>query len=196
MTQEPIDSGTGRQLRKGQDMHPEELEQQNKELPTAQDALTISRKQYFELNDLVKKRTEQLEEINTALNVVLKKREQDARKMEQQISANFQTIVHPFLDRLRNTPLSSDQHQLLDLIDTNLKKILSPFSKKLSDSLISLTPNEIRIASMIRQGLTNKEIAQILNSSVRTIDTHRANIRKKLGLKNKKINLKSYLSHL
>jgi DNA-binding CsgD family transcriptional regulator len=196
LNQEPIDSGTGRQLRQERDMHPEELEQQNKELPTAQETLTISRKQYFELNDLVKKRTEQLEEINTALNVVLKKREQDARKMERQISANFQTIVHPFLDRLRNTPLNSDQHQLLDLIDTNLKKILSPFSKKLSDPLIRLTPNEIRIASMIRQGLTNKEIARILNSSVRTIDTHRANMRKKLGLKNKKINLKSYLSHL
>lgn len=196
MTRKQINSGTSKQLHQKLDMHQVEQEIQNKKLPTAQEKLTISRKRYFELNELVRKRTEQLEEINTALNVVLKKREQDARNMEEKISANYQTIVYPFLDRLRNTPLDSGQHQLLNLIDTNLRNILSPFSTKLSDPLIRLTPSEIQIASMIRQGLTNKEIAQILNSSARTIDTHRANMRKKLGLKNKKINLKSYLSHL
>jgi DNA-binding CsgD family transcriptional regulator len=85
---------------------------------------------------------------------------------------------------------------LIDIIETNLKEIISPFSKKLSDPMINLTPKEIQIASFIKQGITTKEIAQSLNCSVRTIDGHRDNIRIKLKIKNKKINLRTYLMNL
>jgi len=59
-----------------------------------------------------------------------------------------------------------------------------------------LTPAEIQIASMIKQGLTNKEIANVLDNSVRTVTNHRESIRQKLNLKNTKINLRSFLSSL
>jgi DNA-binding CsgD family transcriptional regulator len=74
--------------------------------------------------------------------------------------------------------------------------MLSPFSQKLTDPLIQLTPKEVQIASFIKQDYSNKEIAETFNRSIRTIDSPRNNIRKKLGIKNKKVNLKTYLMTL
>ncbi|MCM2284991.1 MAG: PAS domain S-box protein [Desulfobacula sp.] len=140
-----------------------------------------------------KQKAAELENTNTALNILLKKRDKDKQEMEKKISANHDLIILPFLSKLRKSLSDNHQKQLLGILETGLKEILSPFAKKLSDPLIMLTPTEIQIASMIKQGLINKEIAQTLQCSIRTIDTHRANIRKKLALKNKKLNLRSYL---
>ena len=52
---------------------------------------------------------------------------------------------------------------------------------------------EIRVANLVKEGQTNKETAEILCLSKNTIMFHRYNIRCKLGLKNKKINLRSHL---
>lgn len=144
----------------------------------------------------LKKKTSELEDINTALNILLKKREKDNQEIEQKIYSNCDLMILPFLHKLRNSLSDDLQQRLVDILEASLKEILSPFAKKLSDPLIMLTPSEIQIASMIKQGLANKEIAQTLSISKRTIETHRANIRKKLDLKNKKLNLKSYFFNL
>ena len=79
------------------------------------------------------------------------------------------------------------------IISSNLKDILSPFGRTLSLSQQKLTPREIQIANLIREGRTTKEIATLLNASERTITTHRDNIRKKLGLNTRKANLQTHL---
>jgi len=138
----------------------------------------------------------ELEDTNTALKVLLQKREQDNLELQENIYSNFETMITPFLDKLKNRLNNSNQQNLLDIIATNLQEIVAPFAKKLTNPMMSLTSSEIQIATMIKQGYSNKEISTILNSSKRTIDTHRQNIRKKLQLKNEKINLRTYLMNL
>jgi len=82
---------------------------------------------------------------------------------------------------------------MLAVLDSGLKEVLSPLSKQLSLPLIGLTPTEIQVAALVKSGKTNKEISHILNKSVRAVASHRENIRKKLGIKNKKINLRYQL---
>lgn len=138
----------------------------------------------------------QLEDTNTALNVLLHKRDQDNLELQENIYSNYALMIEPFINKLKNKTSNNDQQNLIDIIETNLKEIVNPFIKKISNPMMSLTQSEIQIATMIKQGFTNKEIANTLNCSKRTIDTHRENIRKKLDLTNHKINLKTFLLNL
>jgi DNA-binding CsgD family transcriptional regulator len=134
-----------------------------------------------------------LEEVNAALKVLLKRREEDKTELGDNILANVKELVLPYLEKLKKSQSEPHQMTLVDILESNLKDIVSPFATKLSSRYLNLTPTEIRVASLIRDGRTAKEIADLLHLSVNTIRTHRYNIRSKLGLKNRKINLRSYL---
>jgi DNA-binding CsgD family transcriptional regulator/PAS domain-containing protein len=149
-----------------------------------------------ELEKRIHKRTSSLEDINTALKVLLKKREEDKNSMDANIFANFKSLIQPLVDQLRNRLKDNDQKEILDILESSIKEMATPFSKKLSDPMVNLTPTEIQVASLVKDGKANKEIAQILNKSLRAISSHRDNIRQKFGLKNKKINLRTSLLSL
>lgn len=134
--------------------------------------------------------------MNTALKVLLRRRSQDQAEIEEKMLSNIKTLITPYLSRLKKSALTPSQRDLIEILESNLAEIISPFSRRLSTNHINLTPSEIRVANMIKQGKTNKEMARILYLSTRTISFHRENIRKKLGLTNRKINLKSFLSTL
>ena len=145
------------------------------------------------LENSVRERTAQLEDMNAALRVLLDKRDEDKDKIGERIFANHERLISPILDNLKNSLTRKREIDLIEILESELKNIISPFSKQLSDRLINLTPMEIQVADYIKQGKTNKEIAEILNNSVHTISRHRESIREKTGLKNKKINLRSFL---
>lgn len=144
----------------------------------------------------IEDRTHELENLNTALAVLLKKREEDKLELEERIFDNFESIIKPFIEKLKAGGNNKDHQTLVRILESNLEEIISPFSKKLSDPMQNLTPSEIKVASLIRQGLSNKEIATTLGNSIRTVTNHRNHIRRKLGLVNKKVNLRSFLSSI
>lgn len=153
-----------------------------------------------ELEHRVRERTKELEEkaqnleeVNTALKVILKRLDEDKKAIEEKVLFNVRQLVEPILEKLKNGKLTERQKNLLDTLTSNLNEIISPFARRLSNSLMKLTPTEIQVANFIRQGKTTKEIAEILNLSAKTIEFHRDNIRTKIGIKNKKINLRTHL---
>ena len=139
------------------------------------------------------KKSRHLEEVNVALNILLKRREEDKKDFEENILANVKELVLPYVEKLKNSRLHSDQMTLVGILESNMKEIFSPFVTKLSSRFLSLTPTEIKVASLIKDGKTSKEIAALLLASENTIRSHRFHIRSKLDLKKKKINLRSYL---
>lgn len=145
-----------------------------------------------ELN--VKSRT--LEEANIALRVMLKAREEDKKDLEDSVTSNIKEIVFPYLNRVKKSRLSPEQSALLDIVCSRLEDVISPFSRRLYSRHLNLTPRELQIADLIKGGHTNKEIAEIVNVSLRTIEFHRENLRKKLGLNKSKANLRSHLRSL
>ncbi len=145
------------------------------------------------LEELVAERTANLEESNTALKVLLKKGDEVKKEIEDKILFNIKELVFPYLDKMKKSRLDDRQRTYMDIIESNLDNVISPFIHGISARYLKITPMEIQVANLIRQGKTSKEIAELLNMSSRTIDTHRYNIRKKIGLKNKKANLRTYL---
>lgn len=144
----------------------------------------------------LEKKTIRLEELNIALKVLLKKREEDQRELEENILYNVKKFISPCIDKLKKNTLNCNQSACLSQLESHINEIVSPFAKTLAAKYADFTPAEIRIAEMIRQDKATKEIADFLNISVSAIIFHRNNIRKKIGLVNKKISLKSYLQTL
>ena len=155
----------------------------------AEDAL---RKSEAELSE----KSRHLEEVNAALKVLLKQREGDKADLEGRLSANVKELLLPYVEKLKNTRSYSDQMTLLGILESNMKEIVSPFVTKLSSRFLSLSPTEIQVASLIKDGKTSKEIAVLLNASENTVRSHRFHIRSKLGIKNKKVNMRSYLKSI
>jgi PAS domain S-box-containing protein len=139
---------------------------------------------------------EQLEEVNTALRVLLKRREEDKSQLEEKVLSNVKDLVLPYLEKLQKTSLDANQISCVSILESNLNDIVSPFSRRLSSKYLGLTPMEIRVANLVKDGKTTKEIAEFMNLSDKTIQTHRDHVRKKTGIKHKKTNLRTYLLSL
>jgi PAS domain S-box-containing protein len=144
----------------------------------------------------LKNKTLNLKEVNTALKVLLEQRETDKTELEERVLLNINELILPYLEKLKTKDLRDKQKAYVDIIDSNLNDIVSPLMRSLSARLIRLSPTEIQVINLIKQGKTTKEIAETMNLATSTIDFHRNNIRSKFGIKNKKINLTSYLSTL
>jgi PAS domain S-box-containing protein len=156
-----------------------------------------------ELEFRVEKRTEELkektialEEMVTALRVLLQHKDDSIAEIEEKLLTNTQALVQPYLDKLKTTKPTQMQLQYIELLELNFKEIVSPFIKNLTSLVSDLSPSEVNVATHIKEGLSTKEIAILLNLGEKTIETYRNRIRKKLGLKTKKINLRTYLKSL
>ena len=121
---------------------------------------------------------------------------QDKEMLQETILANIKDLVFPYLQRVRSGRLTESQTAYMDMIESSLNHVISPLIQKMRGAYSRLTPTEIEVADMIRNGKKTKDIAELLNISTGTIEGHRNGIRKKLGLSNKKANLRSYLSSL
>jgi len=137
-----------------------------------------------------------LEESNTALRVLLKQREADKVELERNVLSNVREIIIPYVEELKRTLLTVNQSVCIDTIETNLMHITSPFLRNITLKHFNLTPKEFQVANLVKEGRTTKEMSNFLNISTGAIDFHRNNIRKKFGLNNKKVNLRSYLLSL
>jgi len=145
------------------------------------------------LEALVEQRTRNLEEANTALKVLLRSREEDKIELEERMMINVTGLVFPFIEELKNTKLSSQQKRYVDILENNIKNFISPFLYKITSRYISLTPTELKVADLIKQGKRTKEIAESLKMSERTVEKHRYQIRKKIGIKDRKVSLATHL---
>ncbi len=144
----------------------------------------------------LEKKTGNLEEVNTALRVLLERREKDKIEIEDKVLLNVKELIEPYLEKLMNSGLNKNQETYASIMKSNLNDIISPFIYRASSKYLKLTPTEIQVANLIKQGRRTKEIAALFNLSVRTIKFHRENIRKKIGIKNSKANLRTHLISL
>jgi len=165
-----------------------ELLKENSERKMAELALLSSKEE-------LKKQKQELEHKNLALKEVLAQIEIEKKKIQDDITSNIDQFLHPTLKKLerKGSPLDREYIQILE---RNLSEITSRFGNEISRKHLKLTPREIEICNMIKNGLSSKEISVLLHISFRTIEIHRTNIRRKLSIANKNINLATYLQSL
>jgi PAS domain S-box-containing protein len=148
------------------------------------------------LEQEINKYESNLQETNITLKVLLKRIENERLLFQENLSTNILCNIEPYMNKLKQTSLDRDQIRTLEVLEKNIKDMASPLIYSAMTMNLRLTPAEMQISNFIRQGYSSKEIAELLNISPATIDKHRKNVRRKLGITNKKQNLRSVLSSI
>ena len=144
----------------------------------------------------LKRQADKLARLNTALQVLVEHREREIKETEAGILNTLERLIKPYIQDLSGTRLDDEQRTYLEIVAANLKTVTSPLTKKLSGWQRRLSPTEIKVADLIRNGKQTKEIAGLLGVSENAVAFHRKNIRRKLGLAGQKVNLSSHLQSL
>jgi PAS domain S-box-containing protein len=147
----------------------------------------------------LEERKEETKMINTALKVLINHREADKDEAQSALLGQIEETIMPFLKKLKGS--STGRHQsnrLISILENNLQLLVKSYGKatKLSAAFHQLTPIEIQVVSLLKQGLSTKLIATTLNIATGTVSIHRKHIRRKLSLHGKANNLQSYLKSL
>jgi len=172
-------------------------DQSGKLISIVEHFIDLSKQQHIEktlhkTKTILKEKSKNIEELNTSLKTLIRLTSGYEKEIKENFIANIIQIILPFIEELKMSDLTTKQQTLINNIELNLNNIANPLVK-LAITKYKFTPMEIQIGNFIKMGKTNDEIANMLNLSKNTILTHRSNLRSKLGLKNKKINLRSRL---
>jgi PAS domain S-box-containing protein len=157
--------------------------------------ITFQRRIEHELDDLMQ-RIETLENHNQAMTQLLQQRKAELKRFEESIIFNVEKFVKPSLEYIKKKTNADD----VEMVEGLINEIVYPITKKRPSKMDEFTSRELQIATLVKEGRTSKEIAEILFISPKTVEYHRSNIRKKLGFskeKGKRTDLRSYLmTHL
>ena len=137
-----------------------------------------------------------LEEQVLDFKLRLKAKEDEKNEQNEKLVLNMNSMVFPYIAKLKKTYLNPIQATYTQILEANLLAVASPFRYRLRYNVPNLTPRELEIASLIKDGKTTKEIAELLNLQPKCVSAHRYKIRKKMGLDKQKGNLLSHLTSL
>lgn len=137
-----------------------------------------------------------VEEVHTTLKVLLERMAEDKNALVERVHLNIKELIIPLVRGLRKAALDPHQLSSLDMIESNLNSITSSFSHLLCSRHQELTPMEIRVANLIREGKNTRDIAELMDLSPRTIESHREGLRKKMGIRDRRESLRCHLLSL
>jgi len=156
-------------------------------------ALKLAQQALRESQENLNEQKQGLEESNVALKVLLRQREEDKQELEKRFLTNVKGLVLPYVEKLKSPRLKPKEKTLVEIIETHLQDIITPLMQNLTNANILLTPQEMQVATLVKDGKTSKEIAELLIVSEATVNFHRKNLRAKFGLTNQRTNLRTYL---
>ncbi|MBP7763599.1 MAG: PAS and helix-turn-helix domain-containing protein [Deltaproteobacteria bacterium] len=136
---------------------------------------------------------QQVEDMNRTLKTVMKSIEQDRRDFESRVAAKIKTSLLPGLKKIDAAAEASVRKSYLAILEEQLVSLTAGFEKELDPGLLKLSRTEIEVCRLIQAGSSGKEICDAMKLSFETVQTHRRNIRRKLGLNGEKMNLHAFL---
>lgn len=130
---------------------------------------------------------------NELLKTYIEQKDSEKRDIESNIKSNVRKYIKPVIKQIRDSFSEKPvEYELISFLDNLFEDIITPYLSSPA-GFQDFTSREIQIMSLVRAGSTSKEIAQTMCLSKKTVDFHRANIRKKLNLEQGRDNLRAYL---
>jgi DNA-binding CsgD family transcriptional regulator len=128
------------------------------------------------------------------MKVLVNHREEETRNLEDRVVMNIKNLIIPFMEKMKSSRLNDQQLAYLQMIETHTNDITSLMAKRMHQ--FNFTRTEVEVASLIKEGKLTRDIAKIIGIATSSVNTHRNNIRKKLGISKEKVNLQSHLQSL
>lgn len=135
-----------------------------------------------------------LEELNITLRTVLQSINEKNTEYQQEILQTIQEVVLPSLDRIGRENDEQIRDSYINMVKDQLIRLTGDTTVENDMHLLKLSPTELKICQFVQSGNATKDIAEALGLSVDTIQTHRKNIRKKLGIRGRNVSLYNYLN--
>ena len=163
-----------------------------KQFVTAAGAMWLTERELQKANLELYELNTQLMETNNALSVLARNLDGNRRESEKRITRRTRTLIIPIIEKLKRERNLEKYRVELDLLMSYIENLTADLASDLKIASV-LSTTELRIASMIKNGMSSEEIAEYQHLSISTVKTHRKNIRKKLRLQNTGINLRVHL---
>ncbi len=133
-------------------------------------------------------------EMYQTLRNLVKSFEKERRGLEGGILNKIEGLLIPALDKIEKESCADIRNSYLNILRMELVGLTKGFNRELEAPLLKLTRTEMRVCRLIQKGYAGKEIAEAMCISFETVQVHRRNIRKKLGLTGRNVNLFAFLS--
>ena len=135
----------------------------------------------------------EVEEMSIALRQVIRSVEEERQELREQLSNQVKAHMLPALEQVAKADSAEIRDGYISLIEEQLTGLTEEGTIDCDPDLLHLSPREFRVCQLIQMGQSGKEISRTLSISFETLQTHRKNIRRKLGLRGKSISLYQYL---
>ncbi len=149
--------------------------------------------EYKTLKEMLRQEKSHRREMYVTLKNLMRAFEKERSGIETGISHRIETLLLPTIEKIKRESSTDVRNTYLNLMRDQLINLTAGFSKELDGRFLRLTRTEMKICRLIQAGLASKEIAQKMNISFETVQAHRRNIRNKLGLRGRKVNLHTLL---
>lgn len=136
------------------------------------------------------------EDVSALIASLLEERESLRKELRERMAANVRALATPLFEKLSHSPLDPEQAECLRQLRASLEEATSPFMTRTKLLDLAFTPQELQVALLVKSGLQTKDISRELGISINAVNFHRKNIRKKLAISNKRVNLSTYLLSL
>ena len=143
-------------------------------------------------NERLRREQQALEAKNIAMQEVLSQIEESKAKIGASLRANVEHRIMPVITRLAEETGETGK-EYVQLLQTALDDLTSPFTSEMEERFASLTPRELQVCALIRSGSGSKDIARFLGVGTETVRSQRKSIRRKLGIAGGKVNLRTFL---
>ena len=167
-------------------------EQELAQFIIAAGAMRHTEKELERANSALQELNAQLIETNNALSVLARNLDGNRKASEKRMLQRTRTLIVPIIEKLQRERNPEKYRVELELLLNYVENLTADLASDLKIAS-ALSATELRIASLIKNGISSEAIARHENVSIFTVKTHRKNIRRKLKLKNSGVNLRAYL---
>ncbi|MEM9835715.1 MAG: hypothetical protein AAF828_04395 [Bacteroidota bacterium] len=144
-----------------------------------------------------------LELENENLKYSINSRERDIKKLaaDNRLRTNIKSYMLKYIDKINALPLEArpealqkfrrelattvENYEATSALQDQIETINTAFEDNLRGRIPGITGQEVRYCSLLRLGMTNQQIAQLLNKSDTTIRSYKYRINQKAGLQGK-----------